>query len=128
MCIICEGKDKFDFSDRTTIICCFKIKELPDLEECPNLQTLNCAGCTSLKELPNLNSCINLQYLYCYDCKNLKELPNLDSCINLQCLYCWGCRMLTSIPESIQTRFYPNKLPPNSFKSTKFLLHLLCSY
>ncbi|CAA7042918.1 unnamed protein product [Microthlaspi erraticum] len=68
----------------------------------PNLKTINLGFCKKLKEIPNLSEAINLETLSLEGCISLVELPSsIRNLHKLEKLSMWGCEYLRVIPTSI---------------------------
>ncbi|CAA7053844.1 unnamed protein product [Microthlaspi erraticum] len=119
--------------------CSVHLKELPDLTNATNLETLYLNHCTSLVEIPSSFSHLHkLETLRITECTNLQvipanlNLPSLDyipesikDLHQLKFLFLSGCERITSLPElprslmglfaddceSLETVLFPNNTP-----------------
>ena len=94
MCIICTGEYK-NIPDIETINCsgCTELKEIPVI---PSLKYLYCNECTALTTFPALP---NLALLVCYECTGLIALPVLPRLRELHCYGCTGLTILAGLPN-----------------------------
>ncbi|KAG7584981.1 Winged helix DNA-binding domain superfamily [Arabidopsis thaliana x Arabidopsis arenosa] len=77
-----------------------ELKELPDLSNATNLETLELSGCTSLVELPS--SIANLQKLediMMNSCQKLEVIPTNINLTSLKRIHMAGCSRLASFPN-----------------------------
>ncbi|WJX53532.1 hypothetical protein P8452_39515 [Trifolium repens] len=80
-----------------------KLRAVPDLSLCPNIEELLLYGCSNLEELPEVKeeTMKNLKRLV-LDGTAIKELPSsLDRLVGLEELSLQSCRKLKTIPSSI---------------------------
>ena len=96
---------------------CTKLQSLPDLRQCPALETLHIDG-TGVTSPPDLRSCKGLKVLSMCDCPGIKSPPDLSACVStLRTLDLSGTE-LTSLPKGIF------ELPSDAKVSTIDVSHL----
>ncbi|XP_023643246.1 disease resistance protein RML1B-like [Capsella rubella] len=77
----------------------YHLKELPDLSNATNLETLNMSYCESLVEIPSSFSHLHkLQNLLMSECKSLQVIPAHMNLASLEIVNMKGCSRLTNIP------------------------------
>ncbi|KAE8694846.1 hypothetical protein F3Y22_tig00110770pilonHSYRG00069 [Hibiscus syriacus] len=80
------------------LICCKKLRKIPNLSGAINLQSLICTRCKNLVELPRLNHLASLEKLDLSGCMTLRKIPSLSGAINLKLFNCNDCVNLVELP------------------------------
>lgn len=82
-------------------IYCYNSLDLTDIsiiEQCPNLEIINCSWCVNIKVFPkNLSKCSKLKKIYCQYC-SFSELPNSLYNCPITYLDCSMCVNLKNVP------------------------------
>ncbi|CAF2274828.1 BnaA04g11180D [Brassica napus] len=77
-----------------------KLKEIPNLSEATNLETLTLEGCTSLVELPSsIRNLHKLEKLNLKGCKKLRIIPTNINLASLEEVNMDGCSRLRTFPD-----------------------------
>ncbi|XP_050363484.1 disease resistance protein RPV1-like [Argentina anserina] len=76
---------------------CYRLTEVPDLSECPNIKKIDLCWCTSLVQLPILRDFDKLTRLELAGCSGLKASPQLPS--NIRHLDLSSCSQLVEVPD-----------------------------
>ncbi|XP_023642987.1 disease resistance protein RML1B-like isoform X2 [Capsella rubella] len=86
------------------------LKELPDLSNATNLETLDLGECESLVEIPSSFSHLHkLKTLWMDNCVNLQVIPADMNLASLEGVYMSGCsrlrRLITHLPASLESLY-----------------------
>ena len=65
---------------------CWKLKELPNLQQLAHLRKLNIRGCKSIVAVPGLGNLVALEEFRVSECERLVALPDMHKLTNLQIL------------------------------------------
>ncbi|CAA7032858.1 unnamed protein product [Microthlaspi erraticum] len=77
-----------------------KLKEIPNLLNATNLETLTLRCCTSLVELPSsISNLHRLTKLIMFGCKRLKVVPTNINLASLEMVNMYGCPQLRKFPD-----------------------------